>query len=181
MRYSAAEKLEIIRLVEQSDLSVCLTLEHLQRSTLYQWYDRYQKHGFDGLQNKPSAPPRAWNRIPEQRRDQILDLALAEPDLSPREIAVKFTDERRYYVCESTVYRILKENDLITSPAFILMKAADRFQNPTTAPNQLWQTDFTYLKVIGWGWFYLSTVIDDFPSNAPNWNDEQFHSYAISA
>src|SRR5260221_366493 len=48
------------------------------------------------------------------------------------------------------------------SPAFILMKAADRFANPTTAPNQLWQTDFTYLKVIGWGWFYLSTVLDDF-------------------
>jgi transposase InsO family protein len=42
------------------------------------------------------------------------------------------------------------------------MKAADRFANPTKAPNQLWQTDFTYLKVIGWGWFYLSTVLDDF-------------------
>ena len=38
------------------------------------------------------------------------------------------------------------------------MKAADHFAHPTTAPNQLWQTDFTYFKVIGWGWFYLSTV-----------------------
>jgi transposase InsO family protein len=56
----------------------------------------------------------------------------------------------------------LKDHGLITSPAFILMKAADHFANPTTAPNQLWQTDFTYLKVIGWGWFYLSTVLDDF-------------------
>ena len=56
----------------------------------------------------------------------------------------------------------MKDRGLITSPAFILMKAADRFANPTTAPNQLWQTDFTYLKVIGWGWFYLSTVLDDF-------------------
>ena len=63
---------------------------------------------------------------------------------------------------EATVYRLLKDHGLITSPAFILMKAADRFANPTTAPNQLWQTDFTYLKVIGWGWFYLSSVLDDF-------------------
>jgi putative transposase len=52
-------------------------------------------------------------------------------------------------VSEATVYRLLKDHGLITSPAFILMKAADRFANPTTAPNQLWQTDFTYLKVIG--------------------------------
>ena len=63
---------------------------------------------------------------------------------------------------EASVYRLLKDHGLIASPAFILMKAADRFANPTTAPNQLWQTDFTYLKVIGWGWFYLSTVLDDF-------------------
>ena len=44
----------------------------------------------------------------------------------------------------------------------MLLKAADTFPHPTTAPNQLWQTDFTYLKVIGWGWFYLSTVLDDY-------------------
>jgi transposase InsO family protein len=42
------------------------------------------------------------------------------------------------------------------------MKAADEFKDKTTAPNQLWQTDFTYLKVVGWGWFYLSTILDNF-------------------
>src|SRR5215471_1966357 len=92
----------------------------------------------------------------------IVNLTLEEPDLSPRELAVNFTDTKSSFVSEATVYRLLKDHGLITSPAFILMKAADRFANPTTAPNQLWQTDFTYLKVIGWGWFYLSTVLDDF-------------------
>src|SRR5882757_9129116 len=58
---------------------------------------------------------------------------------------------------------------LITSPAFIVMKAADEFKDKTTAPNQLWQTDFTYLKVTGWGWFYLSTVLDDFSRYIVAW------------
>src|SRR5207253_3238789 len=79
----------------------------------------------------------------------IVNLALEEPDLSPRELAVNFTDTKGSFVSEATVYRLLKDHGLITSPAFILMQAADRFANPTTAPNQLWQTDFTYLKVIG--------------------------------
>ena len=69
---------------------------------------------------------------------------------------MRFTDTKSYFVSEASVYRLLKAHDLITSPAFIVMKAADEFKDKTTAPNQLWQTDFTYLKVIGWGWFYLS-------------------------
>ncbi|HSQ70134.1 MAG TPA: DDE-type integrase/transposase/recombinase, partial [Steroidobacteraceae bacterium] len=52
---------------------------------------------------------------------------------------------------------------------FIVMKAAERFANPTTAVNQLWQTDFTYLKVIGWGWYYLSTILDDFSRYVVAW------------
>ena len=63
----------------------------------------------------------------------------------------------------------MKAEGLVTSRAFIIMKAADRFANPTTAINQLWQTDFTYLKVTGWGWFYLSTVLDDFSRYIVAW------------
>ena len=96
-------------------------------------------------------------------------LALDEPELSPRELAARFVDTKGYFVSEASVYRLLKAHDLITSPAFIVVKAADEFKDKTTAPNQLWQTDFTYLKVIGWGWFYLSTILDDFSRYIVAW------------
>jgi putative transposase len=171
MRYPAAEKLEIIRLVEQSHLPARRTLRQLgvAPATFYRWYDRHQHGGPDALVDRPSRPARVWNRIPEAQRTGILDLALAEPELSPRELAVRFTDQQRYFVSEASVYRLLKAHDLIASPAFIVVKAADEFHTKTTAPNQLWQTDFTYLKVIGWGWFYLSTVLDDFSRYVIAW------------
>ena len=171
MRYPASEKLEIIRLVEQSHLSVRRTLEKIgiPRATFYRWYDLYQTGGPEALEDRNSRPKRVWNRIPDEVRERIVRLALDEPELSPRELAVRFTDTQRYFVSEASVYRLLKAHDLITSPAFIVIKAADEFRDKTTAPNQLWQTDFTYLKVIGWGWFYLSSVLDDFSRYIMAW------------
>jgi putative transposase len=164
MRYPASEKLEIIRLVERSHLPVRRTLERigLPRATFYRWCELYRVGGPEALEDQPSRPGRVWNRIPDAVRGRILDLALAEPELSPRELAVHLTHRERYFVPEASVYRLLAAHGLITSPAFVVVKAADEFHTKTTAPNQLWQTDFTYLKVIGWGWFYLSTVLDDF-------------------
>jgi transposase InsO family protein len=164
MRYPASEKAEIIQLVEQSHLPAKRTLDKLgiPRATFYRWYDRYCEGGPEALGDRRSRPDRVWNRIPDDVRSQIIDLALALPELSPRELAVRFTDEKQYFVSEASVYRLLKAHDLITSPAYVVIKAADEFKDKTTAINQLWQTDFTYLKITGWGWYYLSTVLDDF-------------------
>ena len=171
MRYPAAEKLEIIRLVEQSPLPARRTLAQLgiPPATFYRWYDRHSRRGPEALCDRSPRPHRVWNRIPDGVRDNIIELALDEPALSPRELAVRFTDTKSYFVSEASVYRLLKARDLITSSAYIVIKAADAFKDKTTAPNQLWQTDFTYLKVIGWGWFYLSTVLDDFSRYIVAW------------
>jgi transposase InsO family protein len=171
MRYAASEKLEIIRTVETSHLPVRRTLDKIAipKTTFYAWLDRYAAGGFDALEDRKSRPKRVWNRIPDEIRDKVIERALEAPELSPREVAVTFTDAEKIFVSEASAYRILKAEGLVTSPAFIVMKAAEAFANPTTTINQLWQTDFTYLKVIGWGWFYLSTVLDDFSRYIVAW------------
>jgi len=171
MRYPGTEKMEIIRLVSESHLPAKRTLETLgvSRPTFYRWLDKLEQGGPEALEDKPSTPGRVWNRIPDNVRGQIIDMALELPDLSPRELAVRFIDTQGYFVSEASVYRMLKEQDLITSPAWVVIKAADEFRDKTTAPNQMWQTDFTYLKVIGWGWMYLSTILDDYSRYVIAW------------
>ena len=122
----------------------------------------YLEDGLDGLSDKSPSPKSVWNRIPDDHRDDLIEFALEHEALTSRELAVKYTDEKRYYVSESSVYRILKEADLITAPDYVVIKAAEEFKDKTTAINQMWQTDFTYFKIIGWGWYYLSTILDDY-------------------
>ncbi|SFM84594.1 Homeodomain-like domain-containing protein [Nitrosomonas communis] len=163
MKYSASEKFEIISLVEQSNLSVRQTLLQLgmRKSTFYHWLKRYQSEGIDGLEDQKPRPRLVWNKLPEDQKAAMIRLALDKPELSPRELAVTYIDEQSSFVSESTVYRLLKAHDLITSPTYILIQAKDKFQHPTTRVNEMWQTDFTYFKITGWGWYYLSTVLDD--------------------
>ena len=134
----------------------------MPRSTFYDWYRRYQELGPDGLKPKSSRNDQFWNRIPDPVRKQIVELALEYPEESPRQIAYRFIEEKSYFVSESSVYRILKSFDLIQSPAFEVITAKEKFDNPTKRVNEMWQTDFTQFLVVDWGWYYLSTVLDDY-------------------
>ena len=150
--------------METSDQPVKRTLAELgvPRSTFYRWYERYRVAGAAGLADQSPGPRRFWNRIPDAVRAQVVELALERPDQSPRQLAWDFTDTEGYFISETSVYRILKGYDLITSPAFDLVKAGDTFEHPTKRVNEMWQTDFTQFKVVSWGWYYLCTVLDDF-------------------
>jgi putative transposase len=171
MHYNQSEKYEIIRLVEASDLGVIRTLRQLKinKSTFYKWYSQYSRYGYDGLAKRKVKRQTNWNRISDTDRDKVVEIALEKPELSSRELAWYITDNYKYYISESSVYRILKANGLITIPAFRIMSAADSFYDKTTAINQMWQTDFTYFKILGWGWYYLSTILDDFSRYIIHW------------
>ena len=164
MRYRRAEKLEIIRLVEGSPVSVKQTLEELNinRSTFYNWYKRYGQGGYDALATHYYPPKQFWNEIPPWEKNRVVETALDHPEKSPRELAWYITGTLGYYISESTVYRILKAHDLVTSPVYTVISAHEKFPQPTKTVNELWQTDFTFFKVVHWGWYYLSTILDDY-------------------
>ena len=99
-----------------------------------------------------------------------MELALQKPELSSRELACYITDHEGYFISESSVYRILRAYDLVTSPAYIVMSAADTFKHKTRRVHELWQTDFTYCKIVGWGLYFLSTVLDDYSRYIISWS-----------
>jgi transposase InsO family protein len=164
MRYSAAEKRDVIHLVEHSELSIRQTLEELgvPRSTFYRWYRRFPEDGPRGLELQPPQNKRFWNKIPDSVREQVVELALDHPDQSSRQLAWRFTDEQGYFLAESNVYRILRDYDLLEYPAFEIVPVQEKFAKPTRRVTEMWPTDFTQLKIVGWGWYYLSTVLDDY-------------------
>jgi transposase InsO family protein len=100
---------------------------------------------------------------------QIIGFALEHPELSARELAIRYAESSKYFVSESTVYRLLKKRGLLTAPNYMVLNAADEFKDKTLRVNEMWQTDFTYFKIKGWSWYYLSTILDDYSSYIVHW------------
>jgi transposase InsO family protein len=171
MRLTASEKLEIIRLVEGSDLGVNKTLEQLgiSKSSFYNWYHLYVQKGPEGLSALQGSNRQQWNSIPHEQKNLVVEIALEYPELSPRELSCRLCDVQQLFISESSVYRILKAKGLITTPSHILMAAGNEFNEKTLFVHQMWQTDFTYFKIIGWGWYYLSTILDDYSRYIVHW------------
>lgn len=164
MRLTQSEKYEIIKLVDGSNESANRTLKELgiNRSTFYGWYKRYLEDGYDGLSSHKRDQNRVWNKIPPVEKNRVVEIALEQPDLSSRELAWFITDNEKRFISESSVYRILRERGLLTAPAHILLSASDEFKDKTTRVHEMWQTDFTYFKIPGYGNYYLSTILDDY-------------------
>jgi putative transposase len=150
---SPAEKANILsRLESQSSCKRKLLLElGVPRSTYYRW----RKGSETGKRRTP------WNRITPNEERRILAVAKEFPELSSRQLSAWLTDNEGFAVSESTVYRILKREGLVKRQE-IEIPAAKEYHTKTTRPHQMWATDASYFKVVGWGYYYLVTVMDDY-------------------
>ena len=158
---SAVEKSEILALVADSGLPRRKALEHLglPKSTYYRWLNRKSE---GRLQDKKGGSPVPWNKLKPIEVTRILTRARSSPELSARQLALRLIDNERWYVSESTVYRILKREGMIKPAEVIGFKAGKEYHRKTKRPNELWTTDCSHIKVFGWGWYYLVTVMDDY-------------------
>jgi transposase InsO family protein len=158
---SAAEKRKILAFVADSGLPRRRTLMYLgmPKSTYYRWLKR-QEEG--RLQDKKGRSPVPWNKLKPGEEVKVLATARASPHLSCRQLAWQLVDNERWYVSESTVFRILKREGLIKPAEVIGFKAGKEYHRKTKRPNELWATDCSHIKVFDWGWYYLVTVMDDY-------------------
>ena len=125
--------MEIIKLVEGSELGVKPTLKELNihSSTFYKWYGRYtMKMVLMALPLKREKEVSSGIKSPDNLIDKTVKVALERPELSPRELAAHITDERGYFISESSVYRILKTRGLITTPASYCNGCCQEVQGP---------------------------------------------------
>ena len=158
---SAADKGKILVFVAGCGLPRrhALTQLGLAKSTYYRWLKR-QADG--GLKDRKGGTALPWNKLQPAETERVLSLARASPELSPRQLALILIDTQGAYISESTVYRILKREGLIKPAEIVGFKAGKEYHRKTKGPNELWATDCAHLRVVGWGWYYLVTVLDDY-------------------
>ena len=155
---SAARKAEVLEKVATSTAPTLQVLRGLgvPRSTYYRWRARTRSFG----RSSPRVP---WNRLTDDERERVLEVARSLPAWSSRQIAAWITDHAGFSVSESSVFRILKHEGLVRRLE-LRQPAGSEYRHKTTAPHQLWATDASYFRVAGWGYYYMVRLrrMDDF-------------------
>ena len=125
----------------------------IPKSSYYRW------RRYDGMESYSGDRGRPWNRITPEEEGKILAVAREYTELSSRQLAAWITDNAEFAVSESTVYRLLRREGLVKRQETQLT-AANEYHTKTTRPHQMWATDASYFRVVGWGYYYLVTVMD---------------------
>jgi putative transposase len=158
---SAGDKAVVLALVENQPRGKrqALIALGIPKSSYYRWR---RGQPISGNQKRP------WNRITPEEEAKVLAVARDYPELSSRQLSAWITDNRGFAVSESTVYRILKREGLVKRQE-TQITAAKEYHTKTKRPHQMWATDASYFRVVGWGYYYLVTVMDDYSRFILSW------------
>jgi len=156
---------EVLALVEKSPHTIQATVKEIgiSKSTYYRWRGRLR----GAEEGKPAR--RASNQLLDEEREAIINQALAQPHLSPREVALWLCDHAGVSVSESSAYRVLKAEGLLLDRPADQAPAAREFKHKTKRPNELWQSDATRFFIPDWGYYWMVSVLDDYPRKILAW------------
>jgi len=136
----------------------------LPKSTYYRWRK--------DAEVVPQSDQVPWNRVTAGERHRVLAAAHEMPEWSSRQLAAWLTDNQGFAVSTSTVYRVLRREGLVKRWVLPL-PAGKEYHRKTTGPHQLWATDASHFRIVGWGYYYLVTVMDDFSRFILAWKLQQ--------
>ena len=123
----------------------------------------------ESLHDRKPPRERNWNQPLPEERAKVLHVALLYLEWSSREIGCHILDHCGFTVAESTVYRLLKQAGWINPREPRRFPASSEYRVKTKRPNQMRQTDATYLLVKNRGWYYLISVLDDYSRRILAW------------
>lgn len=148
------ERREVLQQVESGELPVRRACKALGvgRSSFYRWKRRTE----DRKRQGPS-----WNALVDEERREILRVADEHPEWYSRQIAWWITDQGKFSVSESTVYRALKRAGKIVRRPEEPQRAGKEYTDKPKEIHQQWQTDFTDFFLPVWGWYHDGGVLDD--------------------
>ena len=177
-RIKEQTKLEILTVIETSQQQgvsarrSCLILA-IEHRRIIRWQHRARQG--EGLADLTPGPREPLHRMLPQEIDQIVAMARSQEyvDLSHRIMAVTACDKGLFQASFSTVYRVLKKQNLMTArgPGGAHngnSKAPVR--KDLTGPNQRWCWDISYLMTFQKGvYLYLYLLLDEYSRKAIQW------------
>lgn len=148
---------EVEQAQRRSGMPVAESLKHLEvsRSSYYRW----KREESWSKQRQVVVPVQAFEALPEEKA-AVREYALAHPEVRHRELAWRMIDEDVVCLSSSTVYRILRESQLMHRQRGRTKRYRDQPEKASRA-DEIWATDLMYLKV-GEQQYYLITFIDEY-------------------
>jgi transposase InsO family protein len=165
---NAGERAGVLAVVAASPLSKSQALAEMgvPRRTYYNWVRREKESNTGGVKIESRRP---WNKVKAEEEKLVIVQARISPELSSRQLALRLIDKYGCWVSESTVYRILRREGLVKRAEVKGFAAGKEYRWKTRRPNEMWATDCSYLRVVGWGFYYLVTVMDDYSRYILGW------------